>query len=213
MLFRFASPLRADLADVEADGQRASGLIPPFLTMSWGLHREGSAKLLPSTIILIMPAARGRAVAQVLLIQLLSCELRGIAVLSRAPAEAQGFFGILRVTVPAACRVAFDAGRIPSVFSSRRAAAALPPGATAADASAARARVQALTKIWETAGFREHFAEDVQNIMGAVGVRTGEERDLVLVYDEETFHKQKRQQRRAPSDGRSGGKRQRGSSD
>ena len=107
---------------------------------------------------------------KVLYIELMMHQARGVAAL-RAADDGGGFFGIGRVEVPLAGRGAFDAGIVPSPDSSRLPAAEATPES--------RARLKALVKIWETAGFRE------RQLAGGA---------LELVYDSAVFSKQKQQQ-------------------
>jgi hypothetical protein len=112
---------------------------------------------------------------KVLYIELMMHRARGSVELhTSAAADAAAdasFFGITRVVVPAAGRAAFDGGAIPSCDAHRRTG----PAVTAEG----RARLKALSKIWETAGFRERALVDGS---------------LQYAYDAAIFAKQKRQQ-------------------
>jgi hypothetical protein len=88
--------------------------------------------------------------SQVLLIQLLTHEINGVAILQRGE---PGFFGIQRVAIPAEQRALFDASPIHSADQVRRSANALE--GVKEDLAALKTRIKRLVKLWETAGLQE----------------------------------------------------------
>ena len=106
--------------------------------------------------------------------QLTQQQAQGIVHLQHCPEPSQGFFGIAAIVVTPENRARFEEARIGSAEAARVGAPTLEEG---------RVRSKALSKIWETAGFRE-----LANSQG-----------LTYRWDGHTYRKQKHQQSRSRS--------------